>query len=77
MFEMDKLDKNAGLKNEDPTSSERKQDHIVLAFKSRITQKDIDQRFYYEPLLAAHPKGWENLVPFDFLGKKMIIFGPN
>ncbi|GAB4244543.1 MAG: type 2 isopentenyl-diphosphate Delta-isomerase [Saprospiraceae bacterium] len=73
MFEMDKLDKNAGLKNEDPTSSERKQDHIVLAFKSRITQKDIDQRFYYEPLLAAHPKGWENLVPFDFLGKKVKV----
>ena len=31
----------------------------------------LDQRFYYEPLLAAHPKqgSWP---PFSFLGKKML-----
>ncbi len=73
MSEMDRIDKNAGLANEDPTSSERKQDHIALAFKSRITEKEIDPRFCYEPLMAAHPRGWDNLAPFEFLGKTVKV----
>jgi isopentenyl-diphosphate Delta-isomerase len=52
----------------DPTAVSRKKDHIELALKSETP--DIDKRFYYEPLFAAHPK--ENSWGiFDFLGKKM------
>ncbi|CAN5177286.1 hypothetical protein BH09BAC1_BH09BAC1_01140 [soil metagenome] len=55
------------LKN-DPTAEQRKQDHIELAFQSRITGQDIDDRFYYEPMVSAHPK---ELTPKAFLGKTM------
>jgi isopentenyl-diphosphate delta-isomerase len=55
--------------NNDPTSSERKKDHIDLAFKSQIGLDAIDSRFYYEPMLAAHPDG--SLKPIDFLGKNL------
>ena len=50
-------------------TSSRKKDHIKLAFKS---QEDIqtDDRFYYEPLLSAHP---QHLKPVSFLGKKMDV----
>lgn len=50
---------------------DRKKDHINLAFESQIPAKDIDQRFYYEPMLSAHPV---NAIPeTDFLGKKMML----
>ena len=41
--------------NNDPTSSERKEDHIDLAFQSQIGQNAIDDRFFYEPMLSGHP----------------------
>jgi len=47
----------------------RKKDHIDLAFKSQTGIQQIDDRFYYEPMLAAHPA--EGLRPFTFLGKEM------
>jgi len=57
-------------KDHDPTAAARKKDHIQLAFQSRIDSGQLDSRFYYEPLLAAHPtKG--SLSPLTFLGKKM------
>jgi isopentenyl-diphosphate Delta-isomerase len=50
---------------------DRKKDHINLAFESQIPARDIDQRFYYEPMLSAHPV---NAIPeTDFLGKKMLL----
>ncbi len=54
------------LPDNDPTASERKKDHIELALKSQI--QDIDNRFYYEPLLTPHPNAthWGD---FSFLGK--------
>ncbi len=55
------------LKN-DPTAEQRKQDHIELALQSRVHGQEIDHRFYYEPLLAAHPK---TLKEKQFLGKTM------
>ena len=56
--------------NHDPTAESRKRDHIELAFQSQIEEGKLDHRFYYEPLLAAHPE--KNSLPdFDFLGKKM------
>ncbi len=54
----------------DPTAVSRKQDHIELAFKSRVEAAVVDDRFYYEPLLAAHP-GSDSWPHFPFLGKQM------
>lgn len=48
----------------DPTAVSRKKDHIELAFKSQI--RDLDSRFYYEPLFSAHPEQG-SLKPFTFL----------
>lgn len=48
--------------------SDRKNDHIELAFKSQTSKTEKDNRFIYEPLLAAHPG---DLNPFDFLGRKL------
>ncbi len=48
----------------------RKQDHINLAFQSQITSGQLDERFYYEPILAAHPD--QSLdIGLDFLNKRM------
>ncbi len=54
----------AGMESE---TTIRKKDHIELAFKSQLNAK-LDERFYYEPLLSAHP---QILKPTSFLGKKM------
>lgn len=48
-------------------TSERKANHIDLAFKSQI--KHTDTRFNYEPMLSAHPEIKEQKIPF--LGKVM------
>ena len=48
---------------------ERKQDHISLAFQSRIGQAQQDKRFAYEPMLRAHPSG--DLLKTPFLGKSL------
>jgi isopentenyl-diphosphate Delta-isomerase len=53
---------------EDPTAVSRKSDHIELAFKSQIGAAQLDTRFDYEPMLAAHPPK-SGLEPFTFLGK--------
>lgn len=55
---------------EDPTAVERKRDHIELAFKSQVASIALDNRFFYEPLLAAHPTK-NNLPSFSFLGKTL------
>lgn len=48
----------------------RKIDHIELAFKSQLKGIDKDNRFNYEPLLAAHPTK-ENNETYPFLGKNL------
>jgi isopentenyl-diphosphate delta-isomerase len=48
--------------------SDRKNDHIELAFKSQTPKNEKDSRFIYEPLLSAHPG---ELQPFNFLGKTL------
>ena len=45
---------------------DRKKDHINLAFQSQTPKNLLDNRFNYEPMLAAHPT---ELKPFSFLGK--------
>jgi len=47
----------------------RKKDHIDLAFKSQTGQLQIDTRFHYEPMLAAHPAN--GLPSVSFLGKEL------
>ena len=58
--------------DKDPTAKERKKDHIVLAFQSQVGIDQLDNRFYYEPMLAAHPNE-DTLAPFSFLGKQMKV----
>jgi isopentenyl-diphosphate Delta-isomerase len=54
------------IPDHDPTAADRKRDHIELAFKSQVP--NLDSRFSYEPLFAAHPERG-SLKPFEFLGK--------
>ncbi|NNF33303.1 MAG: type 2 isopentenyl-diphosphate Delta-isomerase [Saprospiraceae bacterium] len=54
-------EKGSKIEIQDPTSEERKKDHIELAFKSQTQADDIDHRFYYEPMLSGHPG--EDAIP--------------
>ncbi len=56
--------------SEDTNAPERKKDHIELAFQSQVEAGDLDSRFYYEPLLSAHPKR-DSLALIPFLGKTL------
>ncbi|MBL0026461.1 MAG: type 2 isopentenyl-diphosphate Delta-isomerase [Saprospiraceae bacterium] len=56
--------------NKDTGASERKKDHIELAFRSRVNLEELDQRFYYEPMLNAHP-GENTEICVNFLGKQL------
>lgn len=49
---------------------DRKKDHIELTELARVSQQELDNRFYYEPLLAALPEENRDLS-IDFLEKKM------
>lgn len=54
----------------DQSISKRKQDHIDLAFKSQMQPEELDRRFSYEPMLAAHPA--ENAkLPIQFEDKQL------
>ena len=59
---------NTVFKDDDKTAASRKQDHIELAFRSQVQQMSLDNRFYYEPMLAGHPKESDDTC-FEFLGK--------
>ena len=67
---MNNLDNTPNIPDNDPNAASRKRDHIDLAFKSQI--KDLDNRFYYEPLFAAHPDRG-SLKPFTFLNKTFNV----
>jgi len=49
----------------------RKKDHIDLAFQSQTLKSEIDDRFYYEPMMSRHPEG----IPGNFFlaGKKQRV----
>ncbi len=54
----------------DEEAASRKRDHIELAFRSQVTKQELDKRFYYEPMLSAHPS--QNALPaIQFLGRSM------
>ncbi|MEL6988013.1 MAG: isopentenyl-diphosphate delta-isomerase, partial [Bacteroidota bacterium] len=58
------------MKDLDPTSVQRKKDHIEMAFEANLGISNIDDRFYYEPILNTHPDGNVNLHT-EFVGKRM------
>ncbi len=64
---MHPLDKNI---QEDLNADQRKQDHIELAFKAQVSQNEIDNRFYYEPLFSAHPNSIP--TPKVFFNRKSL-----
>jgi isopentenyl-diphosphate delta-isomerase len=66
---LDEADKNGLVTNHIENSSQRKKDHLELALRSRVSQEQIDQRFYYEPVLEAHPQG--SFPVKRFLGKSI------
>jgi isopentenyl-diphosphate Delta-isomerase len=49
--------------------SDRKKDHIELAFSSQLNKGLADGRFIYEPLLGSH--AGDGFKPFTFLGKTL------
>nr|WP_320117424.1 isopentenyl-diphosphate delta-isomerase [uncultured Marinifilum sp.] len=49
--------------------TDRKKDHIELAFRSQMKNALADDRFYYEPMLNSHPN--EEDTSFTFLGKNL------
>ncbi len=49
---------------------DRKRDHINLALESQTLKDELDRRFWYEPLLSAHPK---ELDSSRFLGKRLRV----
>ncbi len=53
----------------DINQEERKKDHIVLAVSAQLDRAEIDERFFYEPLLAAHPEHTD--LSLSFLGKTL------
>jgi isopentenyl-diphosphate delta-isomerase len=57
---------------EDINAATRKNDHIELAFQSQLHEASNDRRFFYEPILSAHPKQ-DTLKEFTFLGKKFLL----
>lgn len=59
---------NIGHNDQDPNASERKKDHIDLAFKSKVLPTTMDNRFYYEPMISGHPKD-QNHLRLQFDGK--------
>ncbi|HNM26746.1 MAG TPA: isopentenyl-diphosphate delta-isomerase, partial [Saprospiraceae bacterium] len=57
--------------SDDPTAVSRKQDHIEMAFQSRVESGELDRRFYYEPLLGKHIDPSQAFPPFRFLQKTL------
>jgi isopentenyl-diphosphate Delta-isomerase len=51
--------------------TDRKKDHIALALESQSSRFESDGRFYYEPLLSAHPD--KPAMDADFFGKKVHV----
>lgn len=54
-------------------SEQRKKDHIDLTFKSRPTEQVQMDKFYYEPLFAAHPCPETQDLLQDFMGHEFKL----
>lgn len=53
------------------TVNKRKADHLALTNSAQTGAQDLDTRFDYEPLFAAHPVGDDWIKPVSFLGKTL------
>ncbi len=51
--------------------SDRKSDHINLAIQSQTPVMELDNRFYYEPMISGFPRN--DLEVISFAGKKMKV----
>ena len=54
----------------DPTAEQRKADHISLAQNSQTRANELDDRFFYEPIMSAHPNQ-DLKLDFELAGKKI------
>jgi isopentenyl-diphosphate delta-isomerase len=52
-------------------TSDRKSDHIHLAIQSQTSVRELDNRFYYEPMISGFPK--ENQKQIQFAGKILKV----
>ena len=52
-------------------SSQRKDDHILLARKSAIKAASMDERFFYEPMLDKHPCYNSSKIHTTIFGKTL------
>lgn len=50
---------------------DRKSDHINLALQSQTSVRELDNRFYYEPMISGFPKDKQEEIPFA--GKKLKV----
>ncbi len=64
-----KADKS--LNQELMASSDRKSDHINLSIQSRTSVRELDSRFYYEPMISGFPQ--ENPKEIQFAGKVLKV----
>lgn len=64
---MSNFTENIKNSSDDPNASQRKEDHIALAFRARVEKNKVDHRFYYEPLLSGHPLS-DEILHQNFLG---------
>ena len=58
--------------SDDPNAAQRKQDHIAMAFDAQVARSTLDSRFYYEPMLSAHPTN-KQIPSFSFSEKKLHV----
>ena len=65
-------DKSEGPINETISGdSQRKSDHINLALKSQTLVNEVDNRFYYEPMISGFPLKSLDRIPFA--GKELKV----
>ncbi len=54
-----------------PYYPDRKSDHINLAIRSQTSVNELDNRFYYEPMIVGFPKNQPEQI--QFAGKKLKV----
>ena len=69
MGNLHQSEESGNVDNQD--TPDRKSDHINLAIQSQTSAKDMDNRFYYEPMLSGFPKDSQEEIPFA--GKKLKV----
>ena len=60
------------MKEDKTTSEERKKAHLDLALRSRVDSPSMDTRFYYEPIISAHPPS-TGTKSYTFLNKTLRV----